>query len=84
MLGIPVGAAALWATFAVPNDPSRGGTGIVAVPGWLRFVFEMAVFGFATWALYDVGRPGFAAGFGGAVVFHYAWSFDRIGWLFRQ
>ncbi len=35
-IGLPLVAAVLWGTFAVPNDPSRSGQAPVPIPGILR------------------------------------------------
>lgn len=84
MLAVPIVAAAIWGIFAVSNDPSRGGTPVVEVRGVIRLAIEFAVFGFASWALYDLGRPRMALGFGGATVLHYALSHERLRWLMHQ
>jgi hypothetical protein len=83
-LGIPIGAAVVWGTFAVPNDPSRSGAAPVPVPGLVRLAIELAVFAFATWALGDLGaiRLGWAMGI--VVGVHYVASYDRILWLIRR
>lgn len=83
-LGIPITAAVLWGTFAVPNDPSRSGTAPIAVPGVLRLAIELAVFGFATWALYDAGFTRLSWVLGIIVAIHYITSYDRILWLITQ
>ena len=83
-LGGPLLAAVLWGTFAVPDDPSRSGRAPVAVPGVLRLVLELALFGFAAWALYDAGSPLLALILAILTVTHYALSYDRVAWLIRQ
>jgi hypothetical protein len=80
-LGMPVFAAALWGTFAVPGDPSRSGRAPIAVPGIARLVLELAIFAAATWALFSIGTPVLGWVFGIAVLIHYAISYDRIQWL---
>jgi hypothetical protein len=80
-VGLPVGAALVWGTFRVPNDP---GPAPVAVPGLVRLVFELALFTFATWALYQVGFVTFAWIFGVVAAVHYLTSYDRILWLLKQ
>lgn len=74
----------LWGTFAVPNDPSRGGAGLVQVPGIARLALELLVFGAAAFALKMLGRPTFASAFAILVVLHYAWSHERVAWLIKQ
>jgi hypothetical protein len=83
-LVVPLFAVALWGVFAVPNDPSRSGSAPVPVPGTLRLALECGFFGFAVWALGDLGLVRLAAIFGAAAVLHYLLSYDRIGWLMRQ
>jgi hypothetical protein len=76
--------ATLWGTFAVPNDPSRGGAGLVQVPGIARLALELLVFGAGAYALQSLGRPTLAAVFTVLVVAHYLWSYERIAWLLKQ
>lgn len=83
-LGIVLFTAAMWGTFAVPGDPSRGGQGLVQVPGVVRLALELLVFAAGAYALRSVGRPGLALGFGVLVVAHYAWGYQRIAWLLKQ
>lgn len=83
-IGGPLIAAALWATFAVPADPSRSGKAPVPVPGIVRLLLELAFFAFAAWALYDAGNIVLSLILATIVVIHYALSYDRIAWLLRQ
>ncbi len=83
-LAIPLVAAVLWGTFAVPNDPSRSGSAPVPTPGVLRLALEVGFFAFATWALYDLRFARLTVTFGTAVVLHYLLSYDRIWWLVGQ
>jgi hypothetical protein len=83
-IGIPVAAAFLWGTFAVPNDPSRSGKAPVPIPGALRLALELAFFGFAAWALYSAGATLFSLIFGAIILLHYAISYDRLAWLIKQ
>ena len=83
-LGIPLAAAVLWSTFAVPEDPSRSGRALVPVAGMIRLILELAFFASATWALFDNGARAFAWIFGLAVLIHHIISYDRISWLIRQ
>lgn len=82
--GIPLLIAILWGTFAVPNDPSRSGKAPVPVSGIVRLLLEWAVFAAATGALFAVGPTTLAWLLGGAVLIHYAISYDRILWLIGQ
>ncbi len=83
-LAIPIGAAVLWGTFAVPNDPSRSGRAPIVTPGIIRLVLELAVFGFGTWALLQIGLDRLAWIMSTIVVVHYIVSYDRILWLVRH
>ena len=70
-----------WGAFAVPNDRSRGGAGLVPVPGRVRIALELALFGFAVWALFEVGAAVLGWALGVAVAVHYVVSLDRLVWL---
>ncbi len=83
-LGIPIIVAVVWGTFAVPNDPSRSGAAPVAVPGLLRLLIELAIFGLAVWALYDMGYTNFSWILAIIVALHYIASYDRILWLIAR
>lgn len=80
-IGLPLILAAIWGTFAVPDDPSRSGNAPVAVPGPLRLALELAIFAFATWALYSTKALTWSLVLGGLTVLHYVLSYDRIAWL---
>ncbi|MFT4737914.1 MAG: hypothetical protein ACI8QD_001980 [Cyclobacteriaceae bacterium] len=83
-IGIPIILAAIWGTFAVPNDPSRSGSAPIITPGIIRFAIEIGVFTFATWSLYDLGLNKLSLALGIIVVLHYIISYDRIMWLMSQ
>jgi len=76
--------AILWGTFAVPDDPSRGGSGLVHIPGIARLLLELLIFGAAAYAFKELGRSGLASALTILVVVHYAWSYERVAWLIRQ
>lgn len=76
--------AIIWGVFAVPNDPSRSGKTVVITPGWIRLIIELAIFGFAVWAFYNLGYFAVAYIFLGLIIAHYLFSIDRIKWLFRH
>ncbi len=80
-IGIPLALAAVWGTFAVPDDPSRSGAAPVITPGIVRLIIELAFFAFATWCLRDVGYHRVSLIFGILVIIHYMFSYDRISWL---
>lgn len=83
-IGGPLMAAGAWATFAVPDDPSRSGKAPIPIPGVLRLLLEFAIFGFAVWTLCDAGNLILAVILAGVTIVHYALSYDRIAWLIRQ
>lgn len=83
-LGLPLILAAVWGTFAVPDDPSRSGKAPVPVPGYLRLLIELIIFSIAIWALYDLGYLKLTWIMGLMVLIHYVISYDRILWLFRH
>ena len=79
--GVPIVLAILWATFRVQDDP---GVPPVAIPGLLRLIFELAVFGFAVWTLLDIKLVTLSWVFGAVLTIHYITSYDRILWLIKQ
>ena len=83
-IGIPVIAAAIWGIFAVPNDPSRSGTSLVPVPGYLRLALELIFFSFAAWTLHSVGATTSRWIFGIVTLIHYILSYDRLLWLIKH
>lgn len=83
-IGLPLVAATLWGTFAVLDDPSRSGKAPVPVPGVVRLLLELAFFGAAAFGLYASDRVALSLIMAGAVIVHYALSYDRIGWLLKQ
>src|ERR1700733_6490223 len=52
-VGIPLISAVLWGVFRIPNDPNPAP---VQVPGIVRLALELGLFGFAIWALSDLGH----------------------------
>ncbi len=83
-LGIPIVLAIVWGTFAVPNDPSRSGGVPIATNGLVRLTIELGVFGFAVWALYNMGWTKTSLIIGLTVLIHYLLSYDRILWLLSR
>jgi hypothetical protein len=82
--GIPITAAVLWGTFAVPDDPSRSGKAPVPVPGFLRLLLELGFFAAATWSLFDLDKSSLGWILGVTVLIHYVISYDRILWLLKR
>jgi len=82
-IGLPILAASAWATFNVPGDASRSGEAPVPVPGIVRLLVELDVFGVAV-ILSWFAAPAFAVALAVGVVLHYALSVDRIKWLLAR
>ena len=80
-IGLPIILAFVWGIFAVPGDPSRSGSAPVATNGLIRLLLELGFFGFAIWALRDLGWSWTSLVFGIVVLCHYIISYDRIIWL---
>jgi len=83
-IGIPLVAAVLWGSFAVPNDPSRSGQAPVPIPGILRLLLELSIFAIATIALVASQRVSAGWVLAATTLFHYALSYDRILWLLKN
>ena len=83
-IGLPIAAAVLWGTFAVPDDPSRSGNAPIPTPGWLRLVLELLLLGGGAWALAAAGQNTAAWIMAVITLLHYAASLDRITWLLKQ
>ena len=79
--GLPIAAATLWGVFRIPNDPKPAP---VAVPGILRLLLELGLFGFASWALYDLGYSTLSLIMGAVVIIHYVVSYDRTWVMLRN
>jgi len=84
LFGIPLVLALIWGTFAVPDDPSRSGGAPVVTPGIIRLIIELTFFGFAIWALSNIGFTKLSITMGIIVLLHYIFSYDRIIWLLSQ
>lgn len=80
-IGIPLVVAILWGVFRIPNDP---GEAVVATPGIIRLVFELLVFGFAVWSLFNLQKTTMGTIFGIVILLHYATSYDRILWMLKK
>jgi len=76
----PVIAATLWGVFRIQNDPKPAP---VEIPGVLRLVLELGLFGWATWALYDLGHQELGLAMAIVLLLHYLISYDRT-WVMLQ
>ena len=81
---LPLLFALLWGVFAVSGDPSRSGKTVVPTPGPIRLILELVLFGGAAWMLIHLGYAKLGWIFAGLVFLHYASSYDRIAWLWKQ
>ncbi|HZY35271.1 MAG TPA: YrdB family protein [Mucilaginibacter sp.] len=79
--GCPVIAAILWGVFRIQNDPKPAP---VETPGPVRLLLELVLFGWAVWALRDLGRPGLSGIMAIVVVLHYLVSYDRTWAMLRN
>jgi hypothetical protein len=70
--------------FRVPGDASANGGAPVAIPGWLRLIFEIAFFFFATFCFFDAGLQSTSWVLGMIALLHYILSYDRILWLLKS
>ncbi|MBO6718704.1 MAG: YrdB family protein [Rhizobiaceae bacterium] len=84
VIALPLGAAALWGVFNVPDDPSRSGAAPVPVPGLLRLLIEFVVLfgGVAAFALAEYRTAAIVLAV--LIAAHYALSWDRIAWLLAR
>lgn len=80
----PLLFAGLWGIFAVPGDPSRSGKTVIPTPGKARLVLELILFSAATGMISGLGYPTLSWIFGGVVLLHYIFSYDRISWLLNR
>jgi hypothetical protein len=83
-IAMPLAAAVIWGTFRVPGDPSASGDAPVPVPGPVRLLMELALFGFAVWGLLSEGAVALGAILGALALLHYLTSYDRVRWLLSR
>ena len=82
--GMPLVFVILWATFAVPEDPSRSGKAPIPISGLLRLLLELVVFAVGVWCCFAAAQPTWGWIFGITVLLHYVISYDRILWLLKH
>ncbi|MEV0686842.1 YrdB family protein [Nocardia sp. NPDC050378] len=78
---LPVAAAVLWGTLAVPDDPSRSGDAPVPVPGPVRLGVEFAVLFGGAAALWAAGLPRLVLISAAVLVGYHLLAYDRVLWL---
>ena len=80
-IGLPIIIATLWGVFRVEGDP---GEAIVAIPGWLRLLYESILFISAAYLLIQLRMNIWAYVFIIVSALHYLISYDRIIWLLKN
>ena len=70
----PVVAAILWGIFRIPNDPKPAP---VAIPGLVRLLLELSLFGLAIYALFSLDHKKLSYAMAMVVGLHYLVSYDR-------
>lgn len=83
-IALPIAAAAIWGTFAVPDDPSRSGGAPVPVPGVVRLVLELLIFGLAFLAMFVGTLFYISLVYVILVIVHYILARNRIRWLLSK
>ena len=73
-IAFPVIAAILWGIFRIPNDPKPAP---VEIPGIIRLMLEMALFGLAIYGLYSIDHKTLSYTMALVVGIHYLISYDR-------
>lgn len=84
VVAIPLTLAAVWGTFAVPNDPSRLGSAPVVTPGFIRLAIELLFFSSAIYVSYDMDWNKLGLSMTIIVLAHYIISYDRVIWLLQR
>ncbi|MDO0937021.1 YrdB family protein [Streptomyces sp. DG2A-72] len=84
VVAVPLVVAVLWGVFATPDDASRSGGAVIATPGPLRFLLELAVFFGGAAALYAAGFRALAVVLAGVLSVYHLLSWDRVLWLLRH
>ena len=82
--GTPLLAAFLWGRFRTKEDFISGKKAPTPIPGTLRLVIELIIFGFAVWGLFSSGVVTIAWVFLIVTLLHYIISYDYILWLFKN
>ena len=80
-LAVPLGAAFLWGTFRVPDDP---GPAPVPVPGSARLALELVLLALGALGWILAGWLVVGVLLGALIVGHYLMTADRVRWLLEQ
>ncbi|HZX58226.1 MAG TPA: YrdB family protein [Mucilaginibacter sp.] len=79
--GLPILAAVLWGVFRIQNDPKPAP---VEVPGIVRLLLELGLFGAAVYFLYDLNYIQLSWIMAIIVGIHYMVSYDRTWAMLRN
>ena len=82
--GFVVAAGAAWGALTVPDAPARNPTPVIVVPGWVRLLVELAIFGLAAWALWVFVSRAASESYLTALGIVTLVGWDRIWWLLKQ
>lgn len=77
-------AATAWGALTVPDDPSRNPKTVVVVPGWLRIIVELVVFGVAAWSLWVYVSRAASETFMTAIGIMMLVGWDRLWWMLKH
>lgn len=80
-IGLPIIIATVWGIFRVEGDPGKA---MVAIPGWLRLLYEVVLFVSAAYLLFRLQLNTWAYVFIIVSIAHYLISYDRIIWLLKN
>jgi hypothetical protein len=80
-IGLPLVIAAIWGVCRVEGDPGKA---MIAIPGWLRLLYEALLFISAAYLLFQLQMDTWAYLFIIVSILHYLISYDRISWLLKQ
>ncbi len=78
---LPAAAAIAWGVFRAPEDTSAGKPGIVPVPGWVRLLLELGLFGLSIFGIWWAGSRIAAETLLTFTVLHYLLTWQRVKWL---
>jgi hypothetical protein len=78
---LPILAAMLWGVFRIQNDPKPAP---FEVPGIIRLLLELGLFGASVYFLYDLGHTQLSWIMASIVIVHYLVSYDRTWVMLRN
>lgn len=81
-LGLPFLSTIIWATFKAKEPFEK--SPLVIVPGYLRLIIELGLFGLGVYLLYLSENIFLSEIFAGFIILHYVISYQRIIWLLKN